>query len=246
MRRYDIVAGILAILFIIDFALAAPVLAQEKRQARVDVVHMPNDLITVLGKRSSGDELEELLEGFRRLQAATTSSSSSVPLGGLDNRLTNVVSAAPNIESSTANRDPLIEMMDSSSTDDVYPPMPNPASSTAIQDPLIQMMDSPSSSPSTVSMQDPSRDGYNALGDEVLSYDGDDESHGPQHTGAPEYSSDYRSAEEEEHMRVMMHPDYYASPWTDSSAGSDPDRGYWTDPGPGSAWHGFGPVYDSE
>ncbi|KAI0274458.1 hypothetical protein BGY98DRAFT_1178392 [Russula aff. rugulosa BPL654] len=242
MRRYDIVAGILAILFIIDFALAAPVLAQEKIQARVDMVHMPNDLITVLGKRS-GDELEELLEGFRRLQAPTTSSSSSAPLGGLDNGLTNVVSAAPNIESSTANRDPLIEMMDSSSTDGVYPPAPNPASSTAIQDPLIEMIDSPSSSPSTVSMQSPSRDGYNALGDDVMSYDGDDELHGPPHAGAPEYSSDDGSAEAEEHMQ----PNYYSSPWTDSAVGSDPDRGYYTDPGPPSTWpHGFGPAYDSE
>ena len=242
MRRYDIVAGILAILFIIDFALAAPVLAQEKRQASVDVVHMPNDLITVLGKRL-GDELKELLEGFRGLQAATTSSSSSALLGGLDNGLTNVVAAAPNIESSTANRDPLIEMMDSMTTDDVHPPTLNPASPTAIHDPLIEMMDPPSSSPSIVSMQDPSRDGYNALGDVVLSYDGDEELHGPPHTGAPEYSSDYGLAGEEEHTESI----YYSSPWTDSSAGSDPDRGYLTDPGPRPALpHRFGPAYDSE
>jgi hypothetical protein len=51
MRRYDIVSGIILILSIIDFALAAPVLMKEKRQERVDVVHIPIDVITVLGKR---------------------------------------------------------------------------------------------------------------------------------------------------------------------------------------------------
>jgi hypothetical protein len=51
MRQYDIVSGIILILSIIDFALAAPVLMKEKRQERVDVVHIPIDVITVLGKR---------------------------------------------------------------------------------------------------------------------------------------------------------------------------------------------------
>ncbi|KAN0123263.1 hypothetical protein V8E52_003216 [Russula decolorans] len=60
MRRYDIVSGILLILSIIDFALAAPVLVQEKRQASVDVVHIPKDVITVLGKRGS-EEVEKLM-----------------------------------------------------------------------------------------------------------------------------------------------------------------------------------------
>jgi hypothetical protein len=58
MRRYNIVTGILLILSI-DFALTAPVLVQEKRQARVDVVHMPKDVITVLEKRWD-PELERL------------------------------------------------------------------------------------------------------------------------------------------------------------------------------------------
>ena len=55
MRRYYIISGIL---LIIDLAVAAPVLVQEKRQADVDVVHIPEDAITMLGKR--GDELDKL------------------------------------------------------------------------------------------------------------------------------------------------------------------------------------------
>jgi hypothetical protein len=49
MRRYDIFSGILLILSIIDFALAAPVLVQEKRRAGLDVVHMPKNVIPALG-----------------------------------------------------------------------------------------------------------------------------------------------------------------------------------------------------
>jgi hypothetical protein len=55
MRRYDIVFGILLILSIIDLALAAPLLVQEKRHACVDVVQIPKDVITVLGKRGEED-----------------------------------------------------------------------------------------------------------------------------------------------------------------------------------------------
>ena len=64
MRWYGIVTGIFLILSIIDFALAAPVLAQDKRQARVDMVRiLPNDVITVLWKRWD-EELEKLREEF--------------------------------------------------------------------------------------------------------------------------------------------------------------------------------------
>jgi hypothetical protein len=55
MRRYDTISGILLILSIIDFAVAAPVLVQEKRRAGVDAVYTPEDAITMLGER--GDEL---------------------------------------------------------------------------------------------------------------------------------------------------------------------------------------------
>ena len=92
MRPYDVVSGILLILSIIDFALAAPVLVQEKR-AGIDAVHMiPKDVITVLGKRMDEDlrELTELLDGLVRMFGVKTedsagtvthASSSSAPLG---------------------------------------------------------------------------------------------------------------------------------------------------------------------
>jgi hypothetical protein len=59
MRRYYIVSRILLILPIIDFAVAAPVLVQEKRQTDVGVVHKPEDAIIILGKR--GDNLNNAL-----------------------------------------------------------------------------------------------------------------------------------------------------------------------------------------
>ena len=63
MRRYDIVSGILLILSIIDFAFAAPVLVQENCYA--DMVHMPKDEITMLGKRTYGaEELEEFVKSL--------------------------------------------------------------------------------------------------------------------------------------------------------------------------------------
>ncbi|KAN0115599.1 hypothetical protein V8E52_006718 [Russula decolorans] len=68
MRRYDIVSGILLILSVIDFALAAPLLVQENHQACVDVVHIPKDVITVLGKRGD-EELEKLRQTHMRHRA---------------------------------------------------------------------------------------------------------------------------------------------------------------------------------
>ena len=89
MRRYyDIVTGILLILSIIDFTLAAPVLVQEKRQAHVDVAHVPKDVITVLEKRL-GDGIEKASdEIFKSLE-------SEIPVAGKP--------SAPNSASSTAN-----------------------------------------------------------------------------------------------------------------------------------------------
>ncbi|KAF8502830.1 hypothetical protein F5888DRAFT_1800383 [Russula emetica] len=121
MRRYDIISGILLILSIIDFALAAPVLVQEKRPAGIDVAHIPKGVITVLGKRGPGDdELEKLAEEYLKTGGKPVDSSdaqalsSSAPSGsappGPDHGSTNVVqSPAPNPASSTANPDPLIE-----------------------------------------------------------------------------------------------------------------------------------------
>jgi hypothetical protein len=87
MRRYNIVPLIFLILSIISIALAAPVIP-EKRKVRVNVVHVPKDVITVLGKR--GDELEEMLKlsksfdswwgGNRGSSSVVRPSSNSAPL----------------------------------------------------------------------------------------------------------------------------------------------------------------------
>jgi hypothetical protein len=55
MRRYYIVSGIFLIRSIIDFAIAAPVLVQGTRQAGANVVRMPEDAMTILGKRGDDD-----------------------------------------------------------------------------------------------------------------------------------------------------------------------------------------------
>jgi hypothetical protein len=65
MRRYNIISRILLILTVITFALAAPVLVQEKRQACGDKVHVPEDVITVLGKRTREQDLDMLWDGLR-------------------------------------------------------------------------------------------------------------------------------------------------------------------------------------
>src|SRR5712671_7139126 len=64
MRRYYIVSGIFLILSFIDFALAAPILVQEKRQASVDVVRIPKDLINVLWKRGEDEEYRKMVEFY--------------------------------------------------------------------------------------------------------------------------------------------------------------------------------------
>jgi len=57
MHLYNIVSWILP-LPIIDFAVAAPVLAQERLQVHVDVGHILKDAMTTLGKR--GGELDKM------------------------------------------------------------------------------------------------------------------------------------------------------------------------------------------
>jgi hypothetical protein len=111
MRRYDIVSGILLILSIIDFALAAPLLGQEERQEYADMVHIPNDVRTALGKRWEGD-LEKLGEGYLKTlgkpeeSSTALASSSSVP-SGPDHGSTNVAQPpVSNPASSTANPEP--------------------------------------------------------------------------------------------------------------------------------------------
>jgi hypothetical protein len=102
MRRRDTVYGILLILSIIDFALAIPVPVQEKCKACIDVVHIPHDMITVLGKRGD-DEIQRLVEDFFGtwkipIQSSDAHVSSSSAPPGLDHATdasgsTNVVQA---------------------------------------------------------------------------------------------------------------------------------------------------------
>jgi hypothetical protein len=121
MRRYDIVSRILLILSIIDFALAAPVPVQEKRQARVDVVHIPRNVITLLWKRGD-EELAKLAEGyFKPLGESFDSSeahtsSSPAPLGPDHDSTNEEQVLAPNPPSSTANLNLLKEPSSPSST----------------------------------------------------------------------------------------------------------------------------------
>jgi hypothetical protein len=110
MRRYDIVTGTPLTLSTIDFALAAPapILVQEKRQGRVDVVHTPKDETTVMGKRWD-EGLEKL--GEKYIKTGTHPSSSSAP-SGPHHGSTNVVRPpAPNL----ANPNPSMEPSFSSS-----------------------------------------------------------------------------------------------------------------------------------
>jgi hypothetical protein len=113
MRRYDI-AGILPILSIIYFALAVPVPVQEKHQARVDVVNIPKDVTTVLGKRWE-EELEKLGEEYfetsgKPVETSGTHSSSSTVPSVPDSGSTGIMQPpAPDLASSTTNPDPSME-----------------------------------------------------------------------------------------------------------------------------------------
>jgi hypothetical protein len=137
MRRYDIVSGILLILSIIDFALAAPVLVQEKRQAGVDVVHVPKDLVTVLWERGGDDESMKLVEWFRNgikaLNEQHASKSSVASSSTAPQRLEQHASKPSVASSSTAPPGP-----DHGSTNVVQLPAPNSASSIANSNPLME------------------------------------------------------------------------------------------------------------
>jgi len=78
MRRHYIASGILLILPIIDFAVAAPALVREKLQAGVDVVRIPEDAVTTLGKR--GDRYEQWFEYVENHFAKPEAPPSARPL----------------------------------------------------------------------------------------------------------------------------------------------------------------------
>ena len=117
MRRYDIVSGVFLVLSTIVFALAAPVLVQEKRQASVDVVHIPKDFVTLLWERGGDEELVEWLgKGIKELNeqvdskpsVAHASSSAAPPRPGHGS--TGVVQLPmPHPAPSTANPYPVLE-----------------------------------------------------------------------------------------------------------------------------------------
>ena len=65
MRRNNTVSRILLILTLSAFALAAPVLVQERRQSCVNEVHVPR---AVLGKRALSDHLRFMLDGFEGME----------------------------------------------------------------------------------------------------------------------------------------------------------------------------------
>ena len=140
MRQCDIFSGIL-ILCIIGLALAAPILVQEKRQACVDMVHIPRaeNVISVLGKR--GVTVDDLLDEFykaveEQAESSKAHASSGSLLSGPDHGSTNVVQAPPpNLALSTANPNQQMRPSGPSgpnrgSTSVMQASLPNPASST--------------------------------------------------------------------------------------------------------------------
>ena len=129
MRRYNVVSGVLFVLPIINFALAAPALVQEKRHAFVDVVHKLDDAeIIVLGKRVE-DPLDlmwnkyfEKMWGKPEVSSATHAPSSSAP-STPGHGSTNVIEEpAPNSASTAAN--PGHALVEQTSPSSVVSPMP--------------------------------------------------------------------------------------------------------------------------
>src|SRR6266852_1373579 len=120
MRQYDMTFGILLVLSIINFALAAPVPVQKKPQTCVDVLHTPRDVTTVLEKRGD-EELEKLTEEFFR--GAHVSSSSAQQGPGREGVSMNDVQASGSAPPGLGPG--------GGSVNDVHAPAPNPAPSTA-------------------------------------------------------------------------------------------------------------------
>ena len=181
MRGYYIVSGILLILPIIDFAVAAPAFAQKKHQAGVDVVHISEDAITMLGER--GDESDEVwlkftsyLENYfgnpEKLSPTHPSSSSrpSAPADGW----TDLNQPLPTIP-----EEPSPESSPESSPDRA---MPNPGSLTETGYDLMEVDPSPGPAPGPSSPTIPSTD------HELMA------AHAPPNPGSPT-ESDYEMME---------------------------------------------------
>jgi hypothetical protein len=131
MRRYDIAFGILLTLSITDFALAAPVLVQEKGQALVGVVRIPEDVITVLRKRGSVDDLAKLAEQYLNVDGRpiVSSDTHASPSSG---------SASSSSGSASSSSGSAPSGTDHVSTDEAQAPPSDPASSIANPDLSIE------------------------------------------------------------------------------------------------------------
>jgi len=114
MRQYDLVSHIFLILSIINFALAAPVLVQEKHQTCHDVLYNPEDATTVLGKRGSDDvELADFLDNWLTKPESSSGSAPSNP----DHGAANVIDGSPpNPATSTVSNHESMEMHGPSSS----------------------------------------------------------------------------------------------------------------------------------
>ena len=77
--RFYTAPGILLIVSIVDFALAAPVLVQEKRQASTDMADIPKYPVNVLGRRG---EIEEVGGKYIENWFTKPESSAAHPLSG--------------------------------------------------------------------------------------------------------------------------------------------------------------------
>jgi hypothetical protein len=129
MRRYNIVPLILLILSV-NFALAAPALMPENKKLRVDVVHVPKDVIAALGKR--GDELEKMLKlsesfdkwwgGNRGSSSVVRPPSSSAPSESGHGSMQVHVPPANPVSSTESDRDPESSVL--------HPPTTSTASSS--------------------------------------------------------------------------------------------------------------------
>ena len=140
MRRYDILFGILLILSIIDFALAAPVLVQEKRQAYADVEQIPKDVRTVWRKRVGEDDLvkvaEDYLEtGGKQTESSDTHASSSSALPVPDHDPTNTAEV-PDTHASSSSAAPV---PDHEPTDAVEVSAPNPSTEPPSSSPELPL-----------------------------------------------------------------------------------------------------------
>jgi hypothetical protein len=104
MRLSDIAFGFIFILFISNFALAAPLPTRGKRDACVDVVPIPKDAMTVLGKRVDEDfekfakMVNEYFESWGKSVESSNAhvSSSSAPPASDHGPTANVKAPEPN------------------------------------------------------------------------------------------------------------------------------------------------------